>query len=175
MTHVLGTGLGLLCILHLVDQSCPTLCDPMDCSPPGCSVHEILQARTLERVAIPFPRASSWCKDPSRVFCTVGRFSTVGATREAQQVAQRPTSTRLWVLANFNQEPQARHHIYCALVVGVTVRHRHGVKGVSRISDYFPVSSFQHRTGGICSLTKASVHILRGSNLGSRCHCPGTD
>ena len=36
----------------LVTQSCPTLCDPMDCSPPGSSVHGILQARILERVAI---------------------------------------------------------------------------------------------------------------------------
>ena len=33
-----------------VTQSCPTLCDPMDCNPPGSSVHEILQARTLEWV-----------------------------------------------------------------------------------------------------------------------------
>ena len=33
-------------------QSCPTLGDPMDCSPPGSSVHGILQARTLERVAV---------------------------------------------------------------------------------------------------------------------------
>ena len=35
-------------------QSCPTLCDPMDCSPPGPSVHRILQARVLEWVAIAF-------------------------------------------------------------------------------------------------------------------------
>ena len=35
-------------------QSCPTLCDPMDCSLPGFSIHEILQARTLEWVAISF-------------------------------------------------------------------------------------------------------------------------
>ena len=39
-------------------QSCLTLCDPMDCSPPGCSVHGILQARILEWVAIPFSRGS---------------------------------------------------------------------------------------------------------------------
>ena len=39
-----------------VNQSCPTLCDPMDCSPPGSSVHGILQAKTLEWVAIPFSR-----------------------------------------------------------------------------------------------------------------------
>ena len=38
-------------------QSCPTLCDPMDCSPPGFSVHGILQARTLEWDAISFSNA----------------------------------------------------------------------------------------------------------------------
>ena len=38
-------------------QSCPTLCNPMDCSLPGFSVHGILQARTLERVAISFSNA----------------------------------------------------------------------------------------------------------------------
>ena len=38
----------------LVAQLCPTLWDPMDCSPPGSSVHGILQARILEWVAIPF-------------------------------------------------------------------------------------------------------------------------
>ena len=41
-----------------VAQSCPTLCDPMDCSLPGFSVHGILQARTLEWVAISFSRHS---------------------------------------------------------------------------------------------------------------------
>ena len=40
----------------LVDQFCLTLCDPMDCNQPGSSVHGILQARTLEWVAIPFSR-----------------------------------------------------------------------------------------------------------------------
>ena len=40
----------------LVTQSCLTLCDPVDCSPPGSSVHRILQARVLEWVAIPFSR-----------------------------------------------------------------------------------------------------------------------
>ena len=37
-----------------VAQSCPTLCNPMDCSPPGSSVHGIFQARVLEWVAISF-------------------------------------------------------------------------------------------------------------------------
>ena len=48
---------GLL--LVLIAQSCLTLCYPMDCSLPGSSVHGILQAKTLEWVAIPFSRGSS--------------------------------------------------------------------------------------------------------------------
>ena len=43
----------------LVTQLCLTLCDPMGCSPPGCSLHGIFQARILEWVAIPFSRGSS--------------------------------------------------------------------------------------------------------------------
>ena len=45
----------LVCVKYLVTQSCPTLCDPMDCSPPGSSVHKISQARILERVPLPPP------------------------------------------------------------------------------------------------------------------------
>ena len=51
----------------LVTQSYLTLGDPMDCSPPGSSVHEILQARILKPVAIPFSRGSSWPKDQNQV------------------------------------------------------------------------------------------------------------
>ena len=43
----------------LVAQLCPTLCNPMDCSPPGSSVHGILQAWILEWVAYPSSRESS--------------------------------------------------------------------------------------------------------------------
>ena len=47
-----------VCVCVLVAQSCPTLCDPLDCSPPGSSVHGILQARILEWVAIPFSKGN---------------------------------------------------------------------------------------------------------------------
>ena len=43
-----------VCVCVLVAQSCPTLCDPMDCSPSSSSVHGVLQARILESVAISF-------------------------------------------------------------------------------------------------------------------------
>ena len=57
-----------------VIQSCPNLCDPMDCSLPGSSVHGILQARIQERGTIPFSRGSSRSRDRTHVSCTAGRF-----------------------------------------------------------------------------------------------------
>ena len=50
-------------------QACLTLCDPMDCSPPGSSVHGILQARRLDWVAMPSPRRSSWPRDQTHISC----------------------------------------------------------------------------------------------------------
>ena len=58
----------------LVAQAYPTLCDPMDCRPPGSSVHGILQARTSEWVAISFSTGSSWPRDWTRVSC-IGKFT----------------------------------------------------------------------------------------------------
>ena len=60
----------------LVTQLCLTLCDPMDCSPPGSSVHEILQATILERVAIHFSRGSSRPRNQTQVSYIAGRFFT---------------------------------------------------------------------------------------------------
>ena len=59
---------------YLVSQSYPTLCDPMDCSPPGSSVCGILQARILEWVAISSSRGSSQRRDQTCVSCIAGRF-----------------------------------------------------------------------------------------------------
>ena len=50
-----------------VAQLCPSLCDPMDCSPPGSSVHGIFQTRILESVAVSFSRGSSWPRDRTHV------------------------------------------------------------------------------------------------------------
>ena len=62
-----------------VTNWCPTLCDPMDCSPQGSSVQGILQARTLEWAATSFSRGTSWPRDQTPVpyvSCTAGRFFT---------------------------------------------------------------------------------------------------
>ena len=59
------------------------LCNPVDCSLPGSSVHEIFQARVLEWVAISFSRGSSWPREWTQVSRIAGRRLTVWATREA--------------------------------------------------------------------------------------------
>ena len=56
-------GSSSLKVKVLVTPLCPTLCDPMDCSPPGSSDHGIPQARTLEWVAISSSRGSSQPRD----------------------------------------------------------------------------------------------------------------
>ena len=66
----------------LVAQLYSILCDPMDCSLSGSSVH-VLQARILEWIAISFSRDSSQPMDQTQVSCIAGRFFTIWATREA--------------------------------------------------------------------------------------------
>ena len=65
-----------------VAQLCPTLCDPVDYSLPGSSIHGILQARILEWVAISFSRGSSRPRDWTEVSRIAGRCFTLWATRE---------------------------------------------------------------------------------------------
>ena len=67
----------------LVAQSCPTLCNPTDYSPPGSSVYGILQARILEWAAMPFSRGCYWPKVWTWVSCFAGGFLTIWVTREA--------------------------------------------------------------------------------------------
>ena len=66
-----------------VAQLCPALCNPMDRSLPGSSVHGILQARILEWVAIPFSEGSSRSRDQAQVSHIAGRFFTNWTIREA--------------------------------------------------------------------------------------------
>ena len=65
-----------------VAQSCPTLCNPMDCSLQGSSVHGIFQATVLKWIAISFSRGSSQPRDWTWVSRIVGRRFTIWTTRE---------------------------------------------------------------------------------------------
>ena len=73
--HSTSVKLHLKKVKVLVTQSCLTHCAPVDCSPPGSSVHGILQARILEWVAVPISRGSCRARDPTRVSCIAGRLS----------------------------------------------------------------------------------------------------
>ena len=68
----------------IVAQSCPTLCDPEECSLSGSSVHGILQSRISEWVAIPFSKVSSWTRDQIQVSWIASRFFTIRVSKEAQ-------------------------------------------------------------------------------------------
>ena len=73
-------------------QLCPTLCDPMDCSPPSSSAHGISQARILEWVAISSSKGSFWSRDRtcvSYVSCNAGGYFTA-------EPPAKPTSTTAW-------------------------------------------------------------------------------
>ena len=70
------------CLCCLVSKSCPTLCNPMDCSPPGSFIHGISQARILVWVAISFSRGSSQSRDQAHISCLAGGFFTTEAPRK---------------------------------------------------------------------------------------------
>ena len=95
----------LLVCVHVcsVALSCPTLCDPMDYSPPGSSVHGIFQARTLEWIAVSFSRGSSSPRNRTGVSCIAGGFFIAEPTREATPAG--PTLSALGVRGHRGQGP----------------------------------------------------------------------
>ena len=99
----------------LVTQSCPTLCDPMDCSPPGSSVHRILRARILEWVAISFSRGSFWLRDQTWISCIVGKHFTVWATSKvnfrSDQINRSVMSDSLWAYELQHTRPPCPHYL----------------------------------------------------------------
>ena len=82
-------------VLCSVPQSCPTLCDPEDCSPPGSSSMGILQAsRILEWVAMPSSWEFSQPRAQPRVSCTTGRFFIIWVTKEGPHISEH---FKVWV------------------------------------------------------------------------------
>ena len=74
-------GYCFCCCCSLVAK-CPTLCDSIDCSPPGSTVHGILQARILEWINISFSRGPFLPRDWTHVSCLAGRFFTTEPPRK---------------------------------------------------------------------------------------------
>ena len=83
--------ISYVCMCACCGQLCPLLCDVMNCSPWGSSVHGTFQARILEQVAISFSRGSSWPRDqtPSLAFPALASwFFTSWATGEVYDLEQ---------------------------------------------------------------------------------------
>ena len=100
-------------------QSCPILCDPMDCSPPGSSAHGILQAKILEWVVTPSSRGSSWPRDRTCVSLSlssptlVGIFLTTEPPGKPQWFSTEVKYSPLRTIGNF-----WKHFDYHTQVVG---------------------------------------------------------
>ena len=80
-----------------VAQSCLTLCNLVDCSLPGSSVHGILQARILEWLAVPFSRRSLQPRDQTQVSHIAGRFFTSQATWKLKNTGVGSLSLLQWI------------------------------------------------------------------------------
>ena len=76
----------------------PNSSDPIDCSPPGSSVHGNFQASTLEWVAMSFSMGSSWPRNQTRVSSTTGRFFTDWVTRILADIINVMKEPWLWKL-----------------------------------------------------------------------------
>ena len=76
--------------------SCSTLRSPMDCSPPGSSIHVILQARILEWVSFSFTRGYSWPRERTQVSHIAGRHFNLWATREDHGIWSHYLMTNRW-------------------------------------------------------------------------------
>ena len=96
-----------MCFLYAKSlRSCPTLCNPVNCSPPGSSVHGIFQPRMLEWVAMPFSTGSSQPRDRTQVSMSVAlasRFFTTSATRETPYIKQITNKNLLYSTGNSTQ------------------------------------------------------------------------
>ena len=102
-------------------QLCPTLCNPVDCSLPGSSVHGILLARTVEWVAMPSSRGSSSSWDQTHVCCVswiAGRFFTHWATLDAQSLDKTVKFKKKFLVILTNRQDINR---YPSLIAEATV------------------------------------------------------
>ena len=104
-------------------QSCLTLGDATDCSPPGSSsVHGTLQARIVEWVTVTSSRGSSWPRAGTHVSCNAGGFFTVWATWEAEWGYRGPSYS---LQAEFSPKPVCvkralvEHHPACSFTYGL--------------------------------------------------------
>ena len=105
----------------LVSESCPTLCDPMDCSLPSSSVHGTFTAKILEWVAISFSRESSLPRDRTHVSSLAGRFFTIEPPGKPNKTSWREVAQScltLWDPMDCSPPGSLAHGIFQAWIPG---------------------------------------------------------
>ena len=154
-------GLPTCCCSCLVTKSCPTLCDPMDCSPPGSSVHGIFQTRILEWVVISFSRGSSWSGNWTSIFCMGGGFFTGEPPGKPTPIFLAPGSS--FVEVNFFTGPErgdgfrmisSTLHLLCTLFPLLLYQLHHRSSGIRSQRDPCPTSP---QPGEAFSCTRGNV------------------
>ena len=150
-----------------VAQSCPTLCDPMECSLPGSSVHGIFQAIVLERIAISFSSRSSRPRDGTQVSRLVERRFTVWATRTLPLFSHCDDTAweRRENSAERNVKPSTFHsnfsgpvldfctHLYCCRGARASLSH-------SRNTLHSPNPCDPDKRGGYFPILQSKAHHL---------------
>ena len=135
----------LCCALCLVAQSCSTLCDSKDCSPPGSSVHEIFQARILEWVSISFSRGSSQAWDRTCVSCTGRQILYHWATWEVLCIQGASAFSEVAIKA-MQETKYSKHFVCllagCAMACGILV----SWPGIESMPPALEVKSLNHWT-----------------------------
>ena len=126
----------------LVTQSWPTLCNSVDCSPPGSSVHGILQVRILEWVAIPFSRGSSHPRDQTQVPCIAGRFLTIWANKKALQNFHMIQQSHSWIYTQSKPSFEKIHALYVHCSV---INNNHDMVRGSAHHEWFSPRNQQYR------------------------------
>ena len=104
-------------------QFCLALCSPMDCNPPGSSVHAVFQTRILQWVAMPSSRGCFQLRDQNRVSCIAGGFVTAEAPREAHWKIH-PLAIEL-IYMHYIQEVSSMRKVQCfsfSLPLGLTTQ-----------------------------------------------------
>ena len=120
LTHVVNIWAEILVLMEEKSESaqlCLTLCEPMDCSPPGSSFHGISQAGILEWVAMSFSRGSSQPRDQTQVSLIAGRFFIIWAIREAWWKRREPQISKILQDLCIDLLEKKKKHIY---ILGVS-------------------------------------------------------
>ena len=135
-----------------VTQSCPTLCNPLDSSLPGSTVHGIFQARILEWAAISFSRGSSQTRDQTCISCIADRCFTIWAIREAPTTVSPQVNKREGTQLHLSTENWIKN----VLSMAPPIRTRPSFP----LSQSFPSGSFHKPLILICQRTNRMKTII---------------